>query len=391
MKILIIGGTGVLSKAVTKEAMCQNIAVTMINRGNRPIPTGVNHIKADKNAYKLLSKKLNGMHFDAVIDFLCYTDEETTRSFRFYSAYTAQYFFISSCAVYDKTWPGIKDEDSQKPNKVWSYSVNKYESEVHLAQLAEEVKCNYTIVRPCVTYDDTRIPYGILPQYGYHWTLCARILAGKPIIRWNGGVNKSNMMRVEDFAVGLVGLIGKPAAYNDAFNICGDETPSFNDVLEVLGSLLEKQIVTVDVSSEFYAAEIPHRKGEILGGRSMDALNSNEKIKRLVPNFKQSIFLEGGIQKTVNAYKEQNYQRGIDWDFDASTDRIIKKWCKQNKQNWRQYNLDFVDYLGTAKRSDKIYYFIIKNKNNPIVKGYILLNKAFRSLDIRVNKLISKL
>jgi len=54
--------------------------------------------------------------------------------------------------------------------------------------------------------DDTHIPYGISPQYGYHWTLIARILSGKPIIRWNGGINRCNMMRVEDFAVGVIGL-----------------------------------------------------------------------------------------------------------------------------------------------------------------------------------------
>ena len=62
----------------------------------------------------------------------------------------------------------------------------------------------YTVIRPCVTYGDTRIPYGISPQYGYHWTLAARILNNKPIIRWNGGINRCNMMRVEDFAVGAV-------------------------------------------------------------------------------------------------------------------------------------------------------------------------------------------
>lgn len=134
-------------------------------------------------------------------------------------------------------------------------------------------------------YGLRRIPYGISPQYGYHWTLAARILNNKPIIRWNGGINRCNMMRVEDFAVGAVGLIGNPSAYNEAFNICGDETPSFNDVLDCLSELTGKIVKTVDIDSAFYAKEVPKRAGEILGGRSIDSINSNEKIKAAVPSY----------------------------------------------------------------------------------------------------------
>ncbi len=152
---------------------------------------------------------------------------------------------------------------------IWSYSVNKWASEKHLEILAKKSDTNYTIIRPCVTYGDTRIPYGISPKYGYHCTLVSRILNEKPIIRWNGGVNRCNMTRVEDFAVGVVGLIGNRGAYNEAFNICGDETPSFNEVLNVLSELSGKKVKIVDVTSEFYAQELPNHAGEILGGRSI--------------------------------------------------------------------------------------------------------------------------
>lgn len=369
MNVLIVGGTGVLSSAVVTEALKRGFSVTMINRGNRPIPSRVCHIKSSKDDYLCIKEALGDRHYSCVIDFLCFTDEETTDSIKFYSAYTDQYFFISSCAVYDKTLPGLKNEESSKPLSIWSYSVNKYKSENHLKQIAREQNCNYTIVRPCVTYGNTRIPYGIMPSYGYHWTLCARIIAGKPVIRWNGGINKSNMMRVEDFAVGLVGLIGNSKAYNEEFNICGDEIPSFNDVLDAVSSKLGKPFLAIDVSSEFYADEIPDRKGEILGGRSMDAINSNDKIKRLVPEFRHTIFLKDGISKTIDAYRNMNYQYGIDWQFDADTDRIIKKWCKVKGVNWKQYNLGFVDYLGNATFKDKVNYWKTLHQDSFFVKA----------------------
>ena len=163
MNILIVGGTGVLSSAVTIAALRQGIGVTMINRGNRPIPNGVEHIKSDKNDYQRIADAIAGRKYDAVMDFLLYSDNDTKRSVEFYTQYTNQYFYISSCAVYNtETLAGkVSDEESPKVLPVWSYSVNKWASEKIVMKLFENKETHYTIIRPCVTYGDTRIPYGI--------------------------------------------------------------------------------------------------------------------------------------------------------------------------------------------------------------------------------------
>ena len=355
-KILLVGGTGVLSSAVVAEALRRGIDVTIITRGKRRLPQGATSIICDKDDYEKLSNLLKGKNYDAVIDFLCYHEEELVRSFNFYSNYTNQYFFISSCAVYDTRVGAELNEDSPKVLPMWSYSVEKWNSEQRLAQLAVEKNCKYTIIRPCVTYGDTRIPYGIYPPYGYHWTLCARILSGKPIITWNNGENRCNMMRVEDFAVGVVGLIGNKKAYNEAFNICGDETPSFREVLAIVEEYLDKKAVTIDLPVDFYAEQMPNRAGELRGGRAIDAINSNAKIKSVVPEFKQTISIKEGVNKTLDVYKAQNYQLGIDWNFDGETDRIIALWCTKNKISSHQYKLGFEDYLGNATWRDKYQY-----------------------------------
>lgn len=372
MNVLIIGGTGVLSSAVTAEALRKGIAVTMINRGKRRIPEGVELIKADKDDLQTIAKALEGRTFDAVMDYLCYTDAQTEKSARFYMKYTKQYFYISSCAVYDTASLNgqMADEESKKVLPIWKYSVDKWASEKKIEALFKGSEVNYTIIRPCVTYGDTRIPYGISPVYGYHWTLCARILAGKPIITWNQGRNRCNMTRVEDFAEAVVGLIGNPKAYGEAFNVCGDEAPTFREVLDVLSEYLHKDIVTVDVPSDFYAKELPSRAGEILGGRSIDTINSNAKLKAVVPEFKQNVFLKEGITKTLDSYKSQGYQHGIDWQFDADTDRIVMKWCKINNLKLQQ-KTGFVNYLHTATLKDKLLYFVTKMSDSFIVKIFI--------------------
>ncbi len=353
MNLLIVGGTGVLSTAVVREALNEGLGVTVINRGNHPerIPDGVELVKADIRDSEKIRQMLEGRRFDAVIDFICYTREQTAASLGLFGNIAGQYIFISSACVYDTSLPGSKTEEAPKGFKEWNYSTDKWESERYLAARAAEQGIRYTIVRPCITYDNTRIPYGIMPPYGYHWTLAARILSGKPVITWDGGSARWNMMRVEDFAVGLVGLVGNPQAYGEAFNICGDEAPSWNEVLDTLGMILGREVIKVDIPSGKLKEYCPGREGEI-AARAADAIIDNGKIKRIVPGFRQTIPLEEGIRKTLDAYKAQNYQKGIDWRFDALWDYMAAR----EKGQRRGFKCRFVDYIDSASLKDRLRY-----------------------------------
>ena len=128
-------------------------------------------------------------------------------------------------------------------------------------------------------------------------------------------------------------------------------------------------MITVDVSSDFYAKELPSRAGEILGGRSIDTINSNAKLKAAVPAFKQTYTLKEGVFKPLDAYKSQGYQHGIDWSFDAETDRIVKKWCKKNGISVNIYNTHFVNYLQNVSKKDKVKYIITKHEDNAVLNG----------------------
>lgn len=364
MKLLIIGGTGVLSSAVVNEALKQNIEVTIVNRGKKKnvIPNGVRLIKADYRNEAIIKKELAGKHYDAVIDFICFNLKQIEYSINLLHKFADQYIFISTTCVYNTSLPGIKNEESEKVLKTWDYSINKWDCEKYLVKEGKELGFNYTIIRPCITYDDTRIPYGIMPPYGYHWTFVARILEGKPIIRWNGGTTRWNMMRVEDFAVGVVGILGNQKAYGEAFNVSGDDSYSWNDVIHTLEKLLGKKAVIFDMSSEEYGKYLPEKRGE-LTGRSLDQIVDNSKIKSIVKGFCSQYGLEEGIKKTLDAYRTKNFQHGIDWKYDAITDYIIKNHCETKKLDVSMYNLGFCNYLNNASPINKKTYCEIYYKD----------------------------
>lgn len=384
MDLLVIGGTGVISYAVVCEAVRQGIHVTCINRGiskKQQLPDSVEQIHVDYRDHDAMTRVLSGRMFDAALDVLCYKKEDIRYSVSILKDVCRQYFFFSSCAVYNKGKGDYEcTEDSELINPVWDYSINKVECEKELLSLAHSEGFIYTIVRPAVTYGNTRIPYGITPPYGYHGTLIQRILHHKPIIVWDNGEAYSTITHVDDFAVGFVGLIGNPKAFNQAFHVVGDCHYHWKDVLLTLGEILGVEPVLFNLTKEQYANEIPSRKGELLGGRGISQLLDNSKIKDAVPAFKTNISLYEGIKRTVEYYQSHNYLMGIDWKFDGDTDRIIRKWCKKYNIDDAKYKLEFVDYFGTASYNDKKTYWLEYHKDIFLIKLLICCTQQYRRI-----------
>lgn len=355
MKVLLIGGTGLLSSEVLSLSVQIGYDIYILNRGNnnKNIKKQVKVLIADFYNKNSVEKAVESMYFDVVVDFLSRKPEDINRIFLIFKDKCKQYMFISSACIYRRSKEdGIITEDSSKPNVDWSYNIEKYDCEQTLIKLSKESGMRYTIVRPYITYDNTRIPFGIAPLYGYHWTIIGRILAGKPIFVWDKGEAITTLTRVEDFAKGVVGLFGNEKAYNEDFHITTQETYTWKEFLEILFSLLNKTTEIVEIPSENIYSKLPEYKGILLGDRAINASFDNSKILSAVKGFKFSLSLKDGLKKTVDYYKNNNYLKGIDYAWDAKIDRLIA--------NYTSKKISFTDYLGNANKKDRITYFIFR-------------------------------
>lgn len=367
MKILVIGGSGILSSAVVDRCIELGHEITMLNRGRHKkyINPKANLIICDVNNDELVLEKLQGLYFDVIIDFIVFNKEQLAHSLQLFGNIAKQYVFISSAQAYNTSIKKILTEDDETPQPLWSYSVNKDICEKYLVNYCSTKNINYTIVRPGVNYDNRRIPYGMYPPIGMHWTIVSRILAGKPIITWNGAQNKLNLTRVEDFANGMVGLLGNPTAYNHIFNVVGDNMYKWQDVLDTLGDLLESQVKTVDIPIDLYAKELNQSDREmLLGGRAQDLCCSNSKLKKILPEFQTQYDLRSGLQKTLNWYKENDYYNGFDYTWDAQCDRVIHQYDNSYKGKYVNYSQNKLFQTITNLCVYKTEYF--KNDKLPL-------------------------
>jgi nucleoside-diphosphate-sugar epimerase len=366
MTILLIGGTGVISSEIMNLCIILGYKVFVLNRGKRAnvFNDKALHIEADIRYTGLVIEKTKGMHFDVVIDFLSFNQRQLNDTFNIFQSKCNQYIFISSVAVYNRTksLSPINEEDSPIGNPVWDYSVDKVSCENHLIYESHKYSINYTIVRPGIIYGNTRIPYGMMPAYGWHWTFVARMLRGKPIVKWDGGETICNITHTIDFARGVAGLLCNSEAFNQSFNIVSDNQYTWNEIISVVAEILGCDIVSVDIPTDFICNHMPELKGIIMGDRAIDAIYDNRKIKRIAPEFRSSIKLKDGIMQTIEYYKNNNYIYGIDYKWDAEIDKLITNYAKQNK-SIENFSVHFTDYLDNASKVNKYTYY--KHRYSP--------------------------
>ena len=388
MKLFIIGGTGVLSTDVVKECLNNGDELYILNRGHHkediPNDSNCHLVIGDIRDTENTRTAVNASKFDVVIDFLSFTPEQLENTYRIFAPLCKQYVFISTCCVFErKLEDGIITEKSPKPNKFNSYGYEKYQCELRLEQLNKEYESNYTIVRPYITYGNTRIPFGLAPLERYHWTIIGRILVNKPFFIWDCGLNKCNLLNTRDFARLLYLLLLNPKAYNQDINVTGNNSCEWIDVLNVLYGYLDKDLSSiVNIPKGKIAEELPEYKESLLGDRSLDGVFDTRKLLEIAPDaikvYDNALSLKDGIIKTIESYRENGYYKGIDYRYDARIDRLIANYLPRKDK--RRKRIKFVDYLRNCSRHDRLVYLFFRYMPNKMVEFLAHIKHVIKGL-----------
>ena len=102
MKILFLGGTGVISSACAQLAVARGFDLTVLNRGRKPTVPGIRQLTADIGDPAVAQAVLGGESWDAVVDFISFTPADIEARLPLFHQRTAQYIFISSASAYQK-------------------------------------------------------------------------------------------------------------------------------------------------------------------------------------------------------------------------------------------------------------------------------------------------
>lgn len=328
MKVLLVGGTGIISTGVAELAIKRGMEVYVLNRGlrsSRLIP-GCKEIIADYRGDEAeIIKALGDHHFDVVADFLTFTKEQLEKAVRIFKGRTEQYIFISSGTVYKKPLEHyIITEDAPKGNYHSTYARNKLACERALMEAYEKEGFPGVIVRPSLTYSDFTF---VLSLSKGPYSLINRMRRGKQIIVQGDGNSLWTITHNSDFAKGFVGLFGNKDAIGEDFHITTDEVLDWNRIYTTIAHAAGVEANIIHIATDFLGEYDNAYFDRLAGDHSCSAVFDNSKIKRFVPDFKATVSFAEGAKRVVDYFDADPAARAvIDTDWDAEMDDIIYRY-----------------------------------------------------------------
>lgn len=322
MKVLFIGGTGMISAAVSRMAVVRGVDLYLLNRGSRTAPIPGSHpLIADINRPDDIRAAVADLDFDVVVDWIAYTPDDVERDLALFAGRVGQYVFISSASAYRKPPTHyLITEETPLHNPFWVYAQAKIACEGRLMRAYREEGFPVTIVRPSMTYD-SNLPIAVGGWGTY--TLADRLLSGRPIIAHGDGTSLWVVTHAEDFGRGFLGLLGNGRAVGEAFHITTDEVLSWNQIYETIADALGVEAKIVHVPSDFIARVAPDMAGSLLGDKTWSVVFDNTKIKSFVPGFQAEILFQDGIRRTLDWFAGDEEQRVVDAAVNTEMDRIL--------------------------------------------------------------------
>src|SRR5579859_5165315 len=320
LRVLFIGGSGVISSACTRLAASRGIDLFVLNRGRsavRPLPPGVNTLRADIREPDSVREVISDLAFDAVVDWVAFTPGHVRTDIELFRGRTAQYVFISSASAY-QTPPARVPVTESTPlrNPYWQYSRDKIACEDLLVTAYREEGFPATIIRPSHTYDQTSVPFD------GGWTVLGRMLAGKPVIVHGDGTSLWTLTHHDDFARAFVPLLGHPRTIGEAVHITSDDVLTWNQIAAALSAALGVTARLVHVPSDAIAAADPEWGAGLLGDKAHSMVFDNAKLRSLVPGYRAVIPFEQGAREIVAWHDEDPARQRVDAGVDAVSDKL---------------------------------------------------------------------
>lgn len=324
MKVLFIGGTGIISTACTQLAVERGFDLSLLNRQTRPMIHGAKQITADISDEAGTRAALGDQKWDVVVDFIAFTPADLCRRLALFRDKVRQYIFISSASAYQKPVTHYQvTESTPLVNPFWAYSRDKIACEDYLLAELRDNGFPVTIVRPSFTYGQTVIPLSF-NSWEHPYTVVDRMRRGKPVIIPGDGTSLWQLTHNFDFAEGLVGLLGHQGAIGHALHITSDEVLNWNQIYELTAEAAGvDNLDVVHIASDFIVACMPDQQGGLHGDKMESVVLDNSKIKRYVPGFVAKRRFRDGIKRSIAWYDDDPARRNIDTEFNTHMDRLV--------------------------------------------------------------------
>lgn len=324
MRILIIGGTGLISTAITRELLGRGHDVTHYNRGKSAVrfEGTVNNIMGDRNDFAAFERQMvEAGTFDCVIDMIGFTPEQAESAVRAFKGRIGQFIFCSTVDVYQKPanrYPILENEPRILRH---DYGGNKTHCENVFLDAHQRSELNVTIIRPAMTYGEGGT---VVELTGWGTKYIDRMRKGKPIIVHGDGSSLWGACHIDDGAVAFAGAVGNPATFGKSYHFTGEEWLTWNQYYQALAQAADApEPILVHIPTDLLSQIAPQKMNVVVTNFQGNNIFDNSAAHTDL-GFKYTIPWLEGARRTI-AWLEAN-NRIQNSDDDPFDDRLIKTW-----------------------------------------------------------------
>jgi UDP-glucose 4-epimerase len=331
MKSLVTGGAGFIGAHVTNHLVQMGHAVVVLDDLSGGFEENVHpkakFVKGSINDYPLLEKLFADEKFDYVYHLAAYAAEGLShfiKRFNYNNNVIGSinlinqsvlhkikcFVFTSSIAVYGKGQLPMKEDMTPMPED--PYGIAKFAVEMDLKASHEMFGLNYVIFRPHNVYgeyqnlgDRYRNVVGIFMN---------QLMQGKSLTVFGDGSQTRAFSYIGDVAPYIANCVNIPKAYNEVFNIGGDNEYSVNQLAtEVMKTLkMEQPLRHLEARNEVLHAYSDHTKVKSVFGIKDDSF----------------IPLSDGLQRMAEWAKRAGVKKSDKFSNIEITEKLPKIWLE---------------------------------------------------------------
>jgi nucleoside-diphosphate-sugar epimerase len=250
MRILIIGGTGVLSREIAVQSIAAGHQVTILTdgKGNLPEPVGLEqHIHSDRNDAVALLAAIPRSQWDLVIDSICYRSQQALELQKIITDISHHTIVVSTAVVYS---PNINhslnfDDKIATELELGKYTREKIEMEAAWLQSDHPV----TILRPPHILG-AGSELGIIPLHNRDLQLINRLKNHQPLFLADGGRQEMQVVYNADIAKVILAAAGNSKTFGKIYNCANPQIITGYEYFKTIADLLGVDLHVQEIPKE---------------------------------------------------------------------------------------------------------------------------------------------
>jgi nucleoside-diphosphate-sugar epimerase len=312
MRVLIIGGTGLISVGIVKHLLARGADITMFNRGKREntLPDSISQITGDRNEFDLFERRFSHDHFDVVIDMIAFSPQQARSDVRAFGGRTTHFIFCSTVCSYGVKIPSYAVVDEQFPQEpISEYGKNKLLCEQIMLEAHQGGAFKTTIIRPSHTYGEGSPLIDQLEPNPVSWD---RMLKGKPVLIAGDGLGLWNSTHRDDVGKLFAYASLNPVAYGKSYNATNQRIFTWRDYYREVAEVLGTDAKIISMPADWIVNHDKKRFGLLDEITRFHGAYTSAAAMSDIPEFRCEIDFKAGARRTLDDVRARDALRPDD-------------------------------------------------------------------------------